>query len=699
LPGVLKRKIEFLKGVGPERAKLLQEELGIFFFEDLINHFPFRYDDRSKIYRISEIPLDNTNVQVKGRVTSQEIVGQKRGKRLVVNFADETGQIELVWFRGISWMQKRISLGVHYLIYGKPTLYGNRINIAHPEMEVFSANPNGETSKALVPIYSSTEKLKKRYLDSKGLGKLIESCLQLSEPDIRENLPDRVIRNQKLIGRKSAYMAIHKPENAGVLAKARFRMKFEELFIIQVKLLQNKQQRKEQQPGFVFSKTGLITHFYNDVIPFELTGAQKRVVKEIYADLKSGTQMNRLLQGDVGSGKTIVAFLTMLLAIDSGKQAAMMAPTEILAIQHYVSIRSLADKMDLVVAKLTGSTKSAERREILKNLNSGSINILIGTHALLEDRVQFQDFGLAVIDEQHRFGVAQRARLWEKSRSNRPHILVTTATPIPRTLAMTLYGDLDVSIIDELPKGRKPIKTAHYSDTNRLKVLGFLKKQIEEGRQVYVVYPLIEESEKLDLKDLMDGFESIQRAFPDVPLSILHGRMAPKDKEFEMERFKKGETKILVSTTVIEVGVDVPNASVMVIENAEKFGLAQLHQLRGRVGRGSEQSFCILMTGRKVSKDARVRIETMVGTNDGFQIADVDLQLRGPGEISGTRQSGVLELKIANLAEDAQILQIARAEAKSLTNYDPKLEDKQNEPLIKYIFSNSNELLPWERIS
>jgi ATP-dependent DNA helicase RecG len=693
----LETSIAYIKGVGPQRAQLLKDELGIETFNDLINHFPFRYEDRSSMLQIADIDPDKGNVQLKAKIVNVLTAGSKRSTRLVAIAEDSTGQIELVWFRGIKWISKKLVIGRTYIIFGKPGIFSKSISIPHPEIEPF--HPQKANENELIPVYPSTDKLRSKYLDSKGLRKVVKELFSSQKIFIPDFLPSEIVKSFHLYERNEAYHTVHFPQSMNEVSKARFRLKYEELFLIQIRLLKENHERKEKFPGFIFDKTDLLTKFYNDIIPFELTNAQKRVVREIYTDLKSGKQMNRLLQGDVGSGKTMVAFLSILLALESGTQAAFMAPTEILAIQHYNNISVYCAKLGVKCALLTGSTKSAIRKSLFEQLQTGELDVLVGTHAILEEKVIMKCLGIAVIDEQHRFGVAQRARLWQKNHTTKPHILVMTATPIPRTLAMTLYGDLDVSIIDELPKGRKEIKTYHYKEKSRLKIFGFLKKQIQEGSQCYIVYPLIEESSKLDYKDLMDGYESICRAFPNVPISILHGRMKSQDKDFEMERFKQGETKILVSTTVIEVGVDVPNASVIVIENAEKFGLAQLHQLRGRVGRGNQQSYCILMSGNKLSKEAKVRLETMVRTNNGFEIADVDLSLRGPGELSGTRQSGTLDLKIANLAQDGKILQAARQAAKSILSEDPELELPEHKGLRLHLKSLAKEIVPWQRIS
>ncbi len=697
MPNFFDTSIEFLKGVGPQKAALIGKEMGIFSYGDLIQHYPFRYEDRTKFYRIAEINADLPFVQIKGRIKRMETIGEMRKKRLVAHFQDESGEMELVWFKGIPWVSKKLKPGVDYVVFGKPTAFGRKINMAHPEVELLTTQ--NEQASFLQPVYHTSEKMKAKYLDSKAISKVLRQVMLHAEQYIQETLPANIIEQFGLIDKKFALWHIHFPGNEELLKKARFRLKFEELFYIQLRLLKMKVSRIDKYRGQVFNDSALLTEFYKKHLPFELTGAQKRVIREIYLDMKSGSQMNRLLQGDVGSGKTIVAFICMLLVVGAGSQAAMMAPTEILADQHYEGLKEHADKLGLGIAKLTGSSKTKERRAIHAGLLDGSIHILVGTHALLEDIVQFKNLGIAIIDEQHRFGVAQRAKLWAKNKNFYPHVLVMTATPIPRTLAMTLYGDLEVSIIDELPAGRKPIKTLHYYDAKRLQVFGFMKEQIALGRQVYVVYPLIEESSKLDLKDLMDGYESIVRAFPDQHISIVHGKMKPQDKDFEMQRFVRHETQIMVATTVIEVGVNVPNASVMVIENAERFGLAQLHQLRGRVGRGAEQSYCVLMTEYKLSKEGRTRLETMVRTNNGFEIADVDLKLRGPGDITGTQQSGVLDLLIADIAKDGQILQAARNAASDLLEADPNLEKPENYNIARHISSLKKTVVNWGRIS
>ena len=697
MPNFFDTGIEFLKGVGPQKAALIGKEMAIFSYGDLIQHYPFRYEDRTRFYRIADVQAELPFVQIKGQIRRMEIVGEMRKKRLIAHFQDESGEMELVWFKGIDWISQKLKPGVDYVVFGKPTAFGRKINMAHPEVEVLTTQ--NEQASFLQPVYHTSEKMKAKYLGSKALSKIIRQAMTLAEPHIRETLPQTLLNQFELIDKRLALWHIHFPANAELLKKARLRLKFEELFYIQLRLLKTKVSRVDQFKGQVFNDSALLTEFYKKHLPFTLTHAQKRVIREIYQDMKSGSQMNRLLQGDVGSGKTIVAFICMLLVVGAGTQAAMMAPTEILADQHYEGLKTYADKLGLRIAKLTGSTKAKERKAIHTALLDGSLHILVGTHALLENIVQFKNLGLAIIDEQHRFGVAQRARLWAKNTDFYPHVLVMTATPIPRTLAMTLYGDLEVSTIDELPTGRKPIKTLHRYDSNRLQVFGFMKEQIALGRQVYVVYPLIEESSKLDFKDLMDGHESIVRAFPKQHVSIVHGKMNPQDKDFEMQRFLRHETQIMVATTVIEVGVNVPNASVMVIENAERFGLAQLHQLRGRVGRGAEQSYCILMTGYKLSKEGRTRLETLVRTNNGFEIADADLRLRGPGDITGTQQSGVLDLLIADIAKDGQILQAARNAASDLLDEDPKLEKPENANIARHINSLKKTAVNWGRIS
>jgi len=697
MAGYFDTSIEFLKGIGPQRAIVLNKELKIFTFADLIQHYPFRYEDRSTFYKIRDLDDTLPYVQTKGILRSKELIGSGFKKRLVAVLRDETGEIELVWFQGINWVQDKIKTGAEYIVFGKPNRYGVKYSIAHPEIDTIATA--SEKQGYLQPVYSLTENLRSKQLDNKSLSKIIKGLLAVSLDKIRENLPERILTQYHFVSKREAILNIHFPSNVDALEQARQRLKFEELFYVQLRLLKMKIVRQSKAAGQVFQRVSLLTKFYTDHLPFALTDAQKKVIKEIYADLKSGTQMNRLLQGDVGSGKTIVGFICMLIAISNETQCALMAPTEILAHQHFANLKKYADEMNISIALLTGSTKKSVRRGIHAELASGTLKILIGTHALLEEEVRFSNLGLSIIDEQHRFGVAQRSKLWQKNTALYPHILVMTATPIPRTLAMTLYGDLDISVIDQLPAGRKPIKTIHQYDAHRLQVNQFLRDQIAARRQVYIVYPLIDESEKLDLKHLMDGYESVSRAFPDLPISILHGKMKPAAKEYEMARFKKGETKIMVATTVIEVGVDVPNASVMVIENAERFGLSQLHQLRGRVGRGADQSYCILMTNYKLGADSKLRINTMVKTTNGFEIAETDLSMRGPGDLMGTQQSGVLDLLIADLGKDGEILKSARETAAALLQEDPKLEKPANVVIKAQIESMRKTVVNWSRIS
>ena len=697
MPGFFDTKIEFIKGIGPQKASLINKELNLFTYGDLIQHYPFRYEDRTRFYSISDLNDSMENVQIKGKISRFELVTTGKKQRLVGHFSDHSGSMELVWFQGINWVRGKIKPGVSYVIFGKPAWYGSKISISHPEMEPeTSANEQGSY---LSPVYSTSERLKKKYIDSRFIGKAMKVLLTKALNNLVETLPQSVITEHLLMSKQQAMLFIHFPKDQKVLQLARYRLKFEELFYVQLRLLKLKIARTDKFKGLIFDQSHLVTEFYQNHIPFELTDAQKRVIKEVYKDLKSGAQMNRLIQGDVGSGKTMVAFICALLAIGSNAQVALMAPTEILAEQHFNGLKPFCDQLGLTIRRLTGSSKKKERNVIHEELENGTLNLLVGTHALLEEKVKFNNLGMAIIDEQHRFGVAQRAKLWQKNDAVYPHILVMTATPIPRTLAMTLYGDLDVSVIDELPAGRKPVKTSHFYDTNRLKVFGFVKEQIKLGHQVYMVYPLIEESEKLDYKDLMDGYESVSRYFAGIPISILHGKMKPADKDFEMERFVKNETKIMVATTVIEVGVNVPNASVMIIENAEKFGLSQLHQLRGRVGRGADQSYCILMTSFKLSKDARTRIDTMVKTTDGFEIAETDLQIRGPGDLSGTQQSGITDLLVSDLAKDGPILQVARESAKQILAEDPELEKPENAVIKNQIARSRKSEMNWGRIS
>ena len=697
MAGFFETKIEFLKGVGPQRSDLLNKELRIFTFGDLIQHFPFRYEDRTQIHKIKDLNAAMPYVQVKGFIRTYTLTGRPNKQRLTAYLYDDSGEVELIWFQGVKWVIKKLKPDVEYLVFGRPNLFNSKLYIGHPELETEAGDTGNQLS--LQPVYPTTEKLKSRYIDSKVISKLQKELIKKALLHIKESLPEDLINNYKLMKRDSAYLNIHFPSNHKMLSSAQFRLKFEELFFIQLRLLKLKINRYNKFRGQVFDKTTLLNDFYHQYLPFELTQAQKNVIREIYTDMKSGHQMNRLLQGDVGSGKTIVAFISMLLAIGNNAQAVMMAPTEILAEQHFNGLKKFADDLGLQIALLTGSTKISARKKILADLEQGYIHIMVGTHALIEEKVKFKDLGLAIVDEQHRFGVAQRAKLWKKRTATFPHVLVMTATPIPRTLAMTLYGDLEISVIDELPAGRKPIKTVLQFDRNRLKVFGFIRDQIRSGRQVYIVYPLIEESEKLDLKHLMDGYESLSRAFSEYQLSIVHGKMKAGDKEFEMSRFIRKETQIMVSTTVIEVGVDVPNASVMVIENAERFGLAQLHQLRGRVGRGAEQSYCILMCSEKISSDAKIRLETMVRTNNGFEIANTDLTLRGPGDLMGTQQSGVLDLLIADLGKDGKILQIAREAAKALLEDDPGLTNSKNQNIKDHIANLRKDVVNWSRIS
>ncbi len=697
MSGIFDTKIEFLKGVGPQRAALINKELNIFTYGELIQHYPFRYEDRTKFFKIQELNVELENVQVIAKIRQVEIIGLGGKRRLVAHVSDETGEMEMTWFKGIQWVQPKLPAGATFIFYGKPALYGRKWSIAHPEMEPLSAA--NETRNNFQPVYSTTEKLKAKFLDSRGISKIMEQLVQVCLPQIQETLPSEILQQYQLTGKQESIRQIHFPDKPDLLQRARKRLKFEEFFFLQLRLLMMKLTRIEKFWGQPLSNTELLTEFYKNHIPFELTNAQKRVIREAFADMKSGRQMNRLIQGDVGSGKTMVAFIGMLIAISSGAQACLMAPTEILANQHHEGLKQYADLMGLEIAILTGSVKKARRKVIHEALESGELKILIGTHALLEDVVQFKNLGLAIVDEQHRFGVAQRAKLWAKNKEFVPHVLVMTATPIPRTLAMTLYGDLDVSVIDELPAGRKPIQTVHRYDKDRLKVFGFINHEIQKGRQVYIVYPLIEESQKMDLKNLMDGFESISRAFPHYPTSILYGTMKSDAKDFEMQRFVKGETKIMVATTVIEVGVNVPNASVMIIENAERFGLSQLHQLRGRVGRGAEQSYCVLMSKVELSKDSRIRLDTMVRTNDGFEIADVDLRLRGPGDLMGTQQSGITDLLIADLSRDAPILTLARGAAQQVLADDPELAQPQNAPILRQVRLQKKHTVNWSRIS
>jgi len=692
--------IEYLKGVGPQKADVIKKELQIFTIGDLLSYYPFRYIDRTVFHKIRQLDADMYSAQVLGRLIGLKEIGEKKAKRLVGQFKDETGSIELVWFQSITWLQKSLKVGAVYVMYGKPSVFNGQISITHPEMEPYQAQAKNLGNMTLQPVYSSTEKLKKFNLDSKGIQKLQQTALETVFRQLPEQMPAYLLEKHQLMDQARATVAIHFPQSQEELTQAIKRIKFDELFYIQLKLLKNKQLNTKKFRGQIFSKVGdKFNTFFKERIPFPLTNAQKRVVKEIRQDTVTGAQMNRLVQGDVGSGKTVVALLTMLLAIDNGFQACMMAPTEILATQHFTGLKELLGEDICNIKLMTGSTTTKQRRVIHEELENGTLDILIGTHALIEDKVQFKNLGFVVIDEQHRFGVEQRAKLWRKN-SIPPHMLVMTATPIPRTLAMTMYGDLDISVIDELPAGRKPIKTVHFFESSRLRMFGLMREEIAKGRQVYVVFPLIKESEKLDLLYLEAGLENIQREFPlpDYKISIVHGKMPVKDKDFEMQRFVKHETQIMVATTVIEVGVNVPNASVMVIENSERFGLSQLHQLRGRVGRGAEQSFCILMSGNKLSKEGKLRLNTMVRTNDGFEIAEVDLELRGPGDISGTQQSGVLELKLANLATDQQLLSEARNSVIDIFKEDPEMIEERHALLRQYLAKKSDGIT-WDKIS
>ena len=674
--------IEYLKGVGPSRAKLLKKELGIFTFQDLANLFPNRYLDRTQFYKISQLEKNNAEVQIIGKLTQIKTVSQKNKKRLIAKFEDDSGSIELVWFKGHKWIKENLKLNNLYVIFGKTNWFNGQFSMPHPEMETLKTYEK-KLSPLMQPVYPSTELLSSRGISNRVMFGIMENLFFESKDYIFETLPKDVLESYHLLSKKEALINIHFPQNQHLLTRAQYRLKFEEFFYIQIQLIRKNLLHKAKIKGYPFSKIGdNFNLFYKEFLPFKLTVAQKRVIKEIRNDLGSFAQMNRLLQGDVGSGKTIVALMSILIAIDNGFQACLMAPTEILSVQHYNGLVSLCKKLNISIFILTGSSKTSDRKIIHKKLENGKIDLLIGTHALLEDKVKFKNLGLAIIDEQHRFGVAQRSKLWRKNNLP-PHILVMTATPIPRTLAMSVYGNLDISIIDELPPGRKQIKTVHRFDANRLRVFKFIKDEIFKGRQVYIVYPLIQESEALDYKDLMDGFESISREFkkPTYQISIVHGKMKAKDKEFEMNRFLKGETQIMIATTVIEVGVNVPNASVMIIESAERFGLSQLHQLRGRVGRGADQSYCVLMTSHKLSENAKTRIETMVKTSDGFEIAEVDLKLRGPGDLMGTQQSGILNLRIADIVKDHEILKFARSTASEILKKDPSLTLPKNKPI------------------
>ncbi|MEI7522824.1 MAG: ATP-dependent DNA helicase RecG [Mariniphaga sp.] len=701
MSGILSQDIKFLPGVGPRKAVLLNQELKVFTLGDLIYYFPFKYVDRTKFYTIREIDTSLPYIQVRGRITGSELIGVGRNQRLVAYLTDGTGILELIWFQGIKFITQTIKLNVEYIVFGKPGEFNGQFSIVHPELDENLADQSKKEG-FIQAYYNTSEKLKTNFIHSKNILKLQYAALQLVRGSIYESMPSWLVQKLGLVSLESALITIHFPENPQTLRKAEYRLKFEELFYIQLKLLHLKEDRHKKFKGHLFTKVGnYFNDFYFNHLPFELTGAQKRVIREIRKDMGTGRQMNRLLQGDVGSGKTMVALMSVLIALDNGFQCCFMAPTEILANQHYLSIQKFLGDMAVKVKLLTGSTKKGERAIIHSELLNGNLHLLIGTHALLEDIVQFESLGLVIIDEQHRFGVTQRAKLWRKNFVP-PHILVMTATPIPRTLAMTVYGDLDVSVIDELPPGRKPIKTVHYFENRRAQVYDFIRKEIAEGRQIYIVFPLISESEKMDYKNLEEGYEQIIKLFPspDYAIGMVHGRMKPAAKDLEMQRFKSMETQILVATTVIEVGVDVPNASVMIIESSERFGLSQLHQLRGRVGRGAEQSFCILLSGFKLGAESRKRIETMVATNDGFEIAEADMRLRGPGDIEGTQQSGIaFDLKISNLAKDGQVLQYARDIAESIISDDPSLEKPQNDILKKQLIALKKNHLNWGSIS
>ena len=702
---LLQTPIEYLKGIGPSRGELLRKELQIFKYADLLNFFPNRYIDRTRYYKINELLHNgigsNSEIQIIGKIIHLKTIEfGKSQKRLSATFADDTGNLELLWFQGIKWIKEALKINEVYVVFGKINEFNSKFSMVHPEMELIEEHKKSLRT-ALQPVYPSTEKLGQRGVTNKVINKAIQQLFFEIKSDFVETMPDKLLVDYKLISKQDALFNIHFPKSQELLSKAQFRLKFEELFFIQLQLITKNLIRKNKVKGQAFGLVGEnFNTFYQNHLPFELTNAQKKVLKEIRNDLGSNAQMNRLLQGDVGSGKTIVALMCMLLAKDNGFQSCLMAPTEILANQHFIGLSELVKNFNISIKLLTGSTKTSERKIIHEALENGTLDILIGTHALLEDKVQFQNLGLAVIDEQHRFGVEQRSKLWKKN-TIPPHVLVMTATPIPRTLAMSLYGDLDISVIDELPPGRKPIQTVHRFDSNRLRVLKFIRDEISLGRQVYIVYPLIQESEKMDYKDLMEGYESICREFPApaFAISMVHGQMKPADKDFEMQRFVKGQTNIMVATTVIEVGVNVPNASVMIIESAERFGLSQLHQLRGRVGRGSDQSYCILMTSHKLSSDSKVRIETMCNTNDGFEIAEVDLKLRGPGDLMGKQQSGVLQLQIADLVRDRDILILARNEAIALLKSDVNLQKPEHQEMRKVFLELSAKKSIWNYIS
>ena len=692
------RDIKYLTGVGPQRASLLGKELGIYTLHDLLYYFPYKYVDRSRIYTIHEIDASMPYIQLKGEIVSFETAGEGRGRRLIAHFTDGSGFVDLVWFQGIKYLLNKYKVHKEYLVFGKPTVFNGRINIAHPDID--AAEEVQPSNLGLQPFYNTTEKMKRSMLNSHAIEKLMATVVKQIQEPMPETLSTKILQEHHLMPLTDALINLHFPKNVELLKQAQYRMKFEELFYVQLNILRYASDRMRKYRGYIFSKVGeAFNTFYSHYLPFELTGAQKRVIKEARKDMGSGKQMNRLLQGDVGSGKTLVALMCMLIAKDNGFQSCMMAPTEILAHQHFETLKGFLKDMDVHVELLTGSIKGKRRESILQGLLNGEVDILIGTHAVIEDTVEFHALGLAIIDEQHRFGVAQRARLWSKS-INPPHVLVMTATPIPRTLAMTLYGDLDVSVIDELPPGRKPVATIHQYENRRAQLHDFIHEQIRSGRQAYIVFPLIQESEKIDLQNLEDGYLRIKDAFPEYNVCKVHGKMKPTEKDAQMQQFVSGEAQILVATTVIEVGVNVPNASVMIIENAERFGLSQLHQLRGRVGRGADQSYCVLVTSYKLSEETRKRIEIMVRTNDGFEIAEADLKLRGPGDLEGTQQSGVaFDLKIADLAHDGQLLQYVREIAQGIVEADPQGLLPENAVLWKQLKTLRKSNVNWSAIS
>ena len=698
---LLQTPIEFLKGVGPKRAEVFQKEFDIRTFGDLLHYYPYRHVDKSHVHHVTDIVEEGGYIQLRGRITGAQVLGEQRAKRLVANFADETGSLELVWFNGIKWVQELLQKKQEFIIFGKPTLFNGRWNMTHPEMIDPDAQSGSPVPTGFMPLYNTSDFAKRKTLDSKAVAKLTANLVPIVRNVIPETLPDDLVKHLNLLSLNEALCNIHYPEDSQKLSRAVLRLKFDELFFLQLKMLLLKQINTQRIPGHRFDTVGhYFNTFYKEHLHFELTNAQKRVIREIRGDMGSGRQMNRLLQGDVGSGKTIVALFSMLIAKDNNFQSCLMAPTEILATQHFEKISRQLAPLGMRVEFLSGSTKTAKRRQILEGLQSGDVDILVGTHALIEDNVVFQNLGLAVIDEQHRFGVEQRAKLWRKN-SMPPHVLVMTATPIPRTLAMTLYGDLDISVIDELPQGRKPIITEHLYEKDRLKLFGFMQREIDKGRQVFMVYPLIQESEKTDLLDLMAGYEAVTRSFPPprYGIGVVHGKMKAEDKDFEMQRFAKNQSQILLSTTVIEVGIDIPNATVMVIENAERFGLSQLHQLRGRVGRGGNQSYCIHMSKYELSSEGRKRLNAMVSTNDGFEIANFDLQLRGPGDIQGTQQSGMLDLHVADLAKDEKLVAYTRNLAMEVLEKDPLLEKAENRRLREKVAEMAHGEVDWSVIS